>query len=224
MGRFDHLMQSNRRPPDEVRRRVSRCASIHPRLRSLRTHRRRLHPWDDADPECARRPDAAGEHDTACLVFAGDVGAAHRRARIRSAQYLDPTNATSAASAPDGDVAAAERGHGDKHGLLRVAREARVRSLYGDGVSGCQGNTGLALPVSASTDSADAEDRDERSFRYRRVDTIERRVAAGERIVYKKIGVTSKAVRDVLDVLSADFGQLLSRMSWTEREPVASAN
>lgn len=41
---------------------------------------------------------------------------------------------------------------------------------------------------------------------------IERRLAAGEHIVGKKIGVTSKAVQDMLGVFQPDFGQLTSDM------------
>ncbi|MEQ9499877.1 MAG: fumarylacetoacetate hydrolase family protein [Deltaproteobacteria bacterium] len=41
---------------------------------------------------------------------------------------------------------------------------------------------------------------------------IERRLAAGETIVGKKIGVTSKAVQDLLGVNQPDFGQLTSKM------------
>ena len=37
---------------------------------------------------------------------------------------------------------------------------------------------------------------------------LERRTAEGERIVGKKIGVTSKAVQDMLDVHQPDFGFL----------------
>ncbi len=41
---------------------------------------------------------------------------------------------------------------------------------------------------------------------------VERRVAAGETIVGKKIGVTSKAMQDLLGVDQPDFGQLTSGM------------
>ncbi|MCA9548764.1 MAG: fumarylacetoacetate hydrolase family protein [Myxococcales bacterium] len=41
---------------------------------------------------------------------------------------------------------------------------------------------------------------------------VERRLAAGETIVGKKIGVTSKAVQDLLEVRQPDFGQLTSGM------------
>ncbi|MDR2839132.1 MAG: 2-oxopent-4-enoate hydratase [Azonexus sp.] len=50
--------------------------------------------------------------------------------------------------------------------------------------------------------------------------TIERRVAAGETIVGKKIGVTSKAVQDFLGVYQPDFGQLTSGMVYREGETI----
>ncbi|RJG04415.1 2-oxopent-4-enoate hydratase [Noviherbaspirillum sedimenti] len=45
---------------------------------------------------------------------------------------------------------------------------------------------------------------------------IERRVQAGETIVGKKIGVTSKAIQDFLGVFQPDFGQLTSGMSYAD--------
>jgi 2-oxopent-4-enoate/cis-2-oxohex-4-enoate hydratase len=52
---------------------------------------------------------------------------------------------------------------------------------------------------------------------------IERRVAAGERVIGKKIGVTSKVVQDMLKVDQPDFGQLLSGMVFNEGEAVSVA-
>jgi 2-oxopent-4-enoate/cis-2-oxohex-4-enoate hydratase len=50
---------------------------------------------------------------------------------------------------------------------------------------------------------------------------IERRLETkGERIVGKKIGVTSQAVMDMLDVRQPDFGHLLASMDLPEREPL----
>lgn len=43
---------------------------------------------------------------------------------------------------------------------------------------------------------------------------VERRVAQGETIVGKKIGATSRAVQDLLDVRQPDFGMLLSGMHY----------
>ncbi|MBS0356274.1 MAG: 2-oxopent-4-enoate hydratase [Proteobacteria bacterium] len=49
---------------------------------------------------------------------------------------------------------------------------------------------------------------------------IERRVAAGETIVGKKIGVTSKPVQDFLGVFQPDFGQLTSGMVYQEGDVI----
>lgn len=49
---------------------------------------------------------------------------------------------------------------------------------------------------------------------------IERRLQAGETIVGKKIGVTSKPVQDFLGVFQPDFGQLTSGMIYQEGETV----
>ncbi len=49
---------------------------------------------------------------------------------------------------------------------------------------------------------------------------VARRVAAGETIVGKKIGVTSKPVQDFLGVFQPDFGQLTSGMVCREGEPI----
>ncbi|NML27349.1 2-oxopent-4-enoate hydratase [Zoogloea dura] len=49
---------------------------------------------------------------------------------------------------------------------------------------------------------------------------IERRVAAGESIVGKKIGVTSKPVQDFLGVFQPDFGQLTSGMVYQEGDTI----
>jgi 2-oxopent-4-enoate/cis-2-oxohex-4-enoate hydratase len=47
---------------------------------------------------------------------------------------------------------------------------------------------------------------------------VERRVTAGETIVGKKIGVTSKPVQDFLGVFQPDFGQLTSGMIYRDGE------
>jgi 2-oxopent-4-enoate/cis-2-oxohex-4-enoate hydratase len=51
-------------------------------------------------------------------------------------------------------------------------------------------------------------------------DFIRRRVEAGERIVGKKIGVTSKAVQTMLGVYQPDFGQLTSSMVFEEGQVI----
>ena len=43
---------------------------------------------------------------------------------------------------------------------------------------------------------------------------LERRLADGEKVVGKKIGVTSKPVQDMLDVRQPDFGFLTDRMHY----------
>lgn len=47
------------------------------------------------------------------------------------------------------------------------------------------------------------------------LDLLERRVASGERVVGKKIGVTSKAVMTMLDVHQPDFGYLTDAMMYS---------
>lgn len=49
---------------------------------------------------------------------------------------------------------------------------------------------------------------------------VERRIQAGEQIVGKKIGVTSKAVQDYLGVYQPDFGQLTSGMAFQEGQEI----
>ena len=50
-----------------------------------------------------------------------------------------------------------------------------------------------------------------------------RRLAAGERIIGKKIGVTSKAVMDMLGVYQPDFGYLTDAMVYNEGEAIPAA-
>jgi 2-oxopent-4-enoate/cis-2-oxohex-4-enoate hydratase len=45
---------------------------------------------------------------------------------------------------------------------------------------------------------------------------IERRIAAGEKVIGKKIGVTSKGVQNMLGVFEPDFGILLSAMEYPD--------
>ena len=49
---------------------------------------------------------------------------------------------------------------------------------------------------------------------------IARRVGAGERVVGKKIGVTSQAVMNMLGVFQPDFGILLDGMVYNEGQPI----
>lgn len=52
---------------------------------------------------------------------------------------------------------------------------------------------------------------------------LERRQADGEAVIGKKIGVTSKAVQDMLDVRQPDFGYLTDAMVVSSGEPVSTA-
>jgi 2-oxopent-4-enoate/cis-2-oxohex-4-enoate hydratase len=49
---------------------------------------------------------------------------------------------------------------------------------------------------------------------------VNRRVQAGETIIGKKIGLTSKPIQDFLGVFEPDFGQLTSRMLSTEDQGI----
>lgn len=49
---------------------------------------------------------------------------------------------------------------------------------------------------------------------------LSRRIAAGERIVGKKIGVTSRAVMDMLSVYQPDFGYLTDAMVYNEGQAI----
>lgn len=53
---------------------------------------------------------------------------------------------------------------------------------------------------------------------------IARRLEKGETVIGKKIGVTSKAVMQMLNVFQPDFGQLLSGMVYNEGEAVPAAS
>ena len=52
---------------------------------------------------------------------------------------------------------------------------------------------------------------------------LSRRLAAGERVIGKKIGVTSKAVMDMLGVYRPDFGYLTDAMVYNEGEAIPAA-
>ena len=53
---------------------------------------------------------------------------------------------------------------------------------------------------------------------------IQRQLDAGETVVGKKIGVTSKVVMNMLKVNQPDFGQLLSGMVYNEGEPIVASS
>jgi len=50
---------------------------------------------------------------------------------------------------------------------------------------------------------------------------LERRVQAGERVIGKKIGVTSKAVQSMLNVFQPDFGYLTDKMVYSGEMPIS---
>jgi 2-oxopent-4-enoate/cis-2-oxohex-4-enoate hydratase len=50
---------------------------------------------------------------------------------------------------------------------------------------------------------------------------IQRRLDKGETVIGKKIGVTSRAVQQMLQVFQPDFGQLLSGMAYSEGETIS---
>ena len=49
---------------------------------------------------------------------------------------------------------------------------------------------------------------------------LKRRIADGERVIGKKIGVTSKAVQQMLNVHQPDFGYITDAMVYTNEDPV----
>lgn len=53
------------------------------------------------------------------------------------------------------------------------------------------------------------------------LDLLARRQADGERLIGKKIGVTSKAVQDMLNVFQPDFGFLTDKMIFSDQIPVS---
>lgn len=53
---------------------------------------------------------------------------------------------------------------------------------------------------------------------------LDRRIAKGETVIGKKIGVTSKPVQQMLKVYQPDFGQLLSGMVYAEGQPIPVAS
>src|SRR5690606_6286593 len=50
---------------------------------------------------------------------------------------------------------------------------------------------------------------------------LAKRIAAGEKVIGKKIGVTSKAVQDMLNVYQPDFGFLTDKMIFSDQVPIS---
>ncbi|MER7273293.1 fumarylacetoacetate hydrolase family protein [Dactylosporangium sp. NPDC000244] len=74
------------------------------------------------------------------------------------------------------------------------------------------------VPCAPVRDLIDAGDQDA-AYRVQAVLSA-RRAAAGERIVGRKIGLTSRAVQAQLGVDSPDFGTLFGGMAYADREPM----
>lgn len=53
------------------------------------------------------------------------------------------------------------------------------------------------------------------------LDLLKKRLARGEKLIGKKIGVTSKAVQDMLNVRQPDFGFLTDRMVFSDTVPLS---
>ena len=50
---------------------------------------------------------------------------------------------------------------------------------------------------------------------------LQRRLASGEKVIGKKIGVTSKAVQNMLGVFQPDFGYLTDKMVFSDEIPIS---
>lgn len=86
---------------------------------------------------------------------------------------------------------------------------------YGDELYQALRTRTVVDPITAREPGVDIEDAYAISLRL-----LERRRTDGERVVGKKIGVTSKAVQDMLNVRQPDFGYLTDRMLCNGAEPV----
>jgi 2-oxopent-4-enoate/cis-2-oxohex-4-enoate hydratase len=85
---------------------------------------------------------------------------------------------------------------------------SRLEALGDELYAALRGRTPIA-PLTARCDDITIDDAYHVSQRL-----VARRVGDGERIIGKKIGVTSKAVQDMLDVHQPDFGFLTDRMHY----------
>lgn len=86
----------------------------------------------------------------------------------------------------------------------------RIRAL-GDELYDAWGAARQIAPLSEREPAIDVDD----AYRVQ-LRTIERRLQAGERSVGKKIGITSRAVMEMLKVDQPDFGHLLSGMAFAD--------
>jgi len=86
---------------------------------------------------------------------------------------------------------------------------------YGDELYSALRSRSTVAPLSDRVAGIDIEDAYRIQSRM-----LARRVADGDRIVGKKIGVTSKAVQDLIGVQQPDFGQLTAEMAFEEGQEV----
>src|SRR3954462_4865735 len=83
---------------------------------------------------------------------------------------------------------------------------------HGDELYGALRARTTVAPLTSRIDDITIDDAYHISLRM-----LERRIADGERVIGKKIGVTSKAVQNMLGVYQPDFGFLTDRM-WIRGE------
>src|SRR4051812_39492532 len=80
---------------------------------------------------------------------------------------------------------------------------------HGDELYGALRARTTVAPLTSRIDDITIDDAYHISLRM-----LERRIADGERVIGKKIGVTSKAVQNMLGVYQPDFGYLTDRMAY----------
>lgn len=86
---------------------------------------------------------------------------------------------------------------------------------FGDALFDAWGKRATIAPLTEQAPDITLDDAYRIQLRY-----IERRIQAGETVVGKKIGVTSKPVQQFLGVFQPDFGQLTSGMVYREGEDI----
>lgn len=90
------------------------------------------------------------------------------------------------------------------------------RAFYGDELYEALVQRSPVEPLTSREDDLTIED----AYHIQRR-MVQRRLDAGDRVVGKKIGVTSKAVMSMLEVDQPDFGQLTAAMAFGEGQPVS---
>jgi 2-oxopent-4-enoate/cis-2-oxohex-4-enoate hydratase len=89
--------------------------------------------------------------------------------------------------------------------------DAAALSRYGDELFAALRSRTTVLPLTERDPALTIDDAYHISRRL-----LERRLAEGETLIGKKIGVTSKAVQHMLDVHQPDFGYLTDRMRFAD--------